>query len=207
MKAPSWKAVERLIEEQKMEEASKEVSRLRLQARQAENEPEWTKALIREVQLRTALHGYETAVRFLREEPWPKGSLSRATLQLFYGHSLVTYQQAYSWEIGKREKVDTKGVVDLKAWTRDGIWAEAESLRRCVEGARGARQEPSNGSPSTWTRTRIESVAAHPDCRDVPLRRNHANTQGWSAEQQNEVYRLDTRPSSRAIPRGVARSF
>ncbi len=126
MKAPSSKAVDRLIEEQKMEEASKEVSRLRLQARQAENEPEWTKALIREVQLRTALHGYETAVRFLREEPWPKGSLSRATLQLFYGHSLVTYQQAYSWEIGKREKVDTKGVVDLKAWTRDEIWAEAE---------------------------------------------------------------------------------
>ena len=43
-------------------------------------------ALIREVQLRTGLHGYETAVRFLKEEPWPKGLLSRAALELFYAH-------------------------------------------------------------------------------------------------------------------------
>src|SRR5512138_2800079 len=87
--------------------------------------PNWTKALVTVTQLRIGLHGYETAVRRLREEPWPEGSLARAQLSLLYGHALVTYQRAYSWEVGQREKVESKGVVDLKAWTREQILAEA----------------------------------------------------------------------------------
>ena len=76
---------------------------------------EWTRALVRETQLRMGLHGYETAVRFLRDEPWPKGLLSRTALELYYAQALVTYFHAYSWEIQKRERVETSGAVDLKA--------------------------------------------------------------------------------------------
>src|SRR5688572_17461905 len=71
----TWKEVDRLVGEQKFEAASAVVGRIRAKAMADGNEADWTRALVREVQLRTALHGYETAVRFLREEPWPKGHL------------------------------------------------------------------------------------------------------------------------------------
>jgi len=120
-----WKEIDRLVSEQKFEEAVKLVGRRREAARKAGDEAEWTRGLIREAQLRTSLHGYETAVRFLKEEPWPKGLLSRAALELFYAQSLVNYFHAYSWEIQKRERVESSGTVDLKAWTATQIYAEA----------------------------------------------------------------------------------
>lgn len=107
--ASTWKDVDRLVDEQKLEEAAKAAEAILSAAKAAKDEPEWTKALVKVTQLRIGLHGYETAVRRLRDEPWPAGPLHRAQLSLLYGHSLVTYQRAYSWEIGQREKVDTKG--------------------------------------------------------------------------------------------------
>src|SRR5215468_10509656 len=117
--------VERLMNEQKLEEASKANARLLERARRAGDEDSWTRALVTEVQLRTALHGYETSVKWLKEQPWPSGVVARSVLDLFYGATLVDYEQAYSWEIGQRERIDTKGAVDLKAWTREQIFEEA----------------------------------------------------------------------------------
>src|SRR6476660_8718802 len=104
-----WKEIDRLVSEQKLEEAAASVARIRQAARERGDETEWTRALIREVQLRTGLHGYETAVRFLKEEPWPKGLLSRTALELVYAQSLVNYFHAYSWEIQQRERVESAG--------------------------------------------------------------------------------------------------
>ena len=129
--AAAWKEVERLVSEQKLEEASQRVAKIREAARAAGDEADEAKALVREVQLRTALHGYETSVRFLKDQPWPKALLPRTALRLFYGQSLVTYARAYAWEIGQREKVASSGAVDLKAWTREEIVAEA--VRTYVE--------------------------------------------------------------------------
>ena len=129
--AAIWKEVDRLVSDQKMEEASKKVAAIRAAARARGDADEETRALVREVQLRTALHGYETSVRFLKDQPWPQSLVPRTTLRLFYAQSLVTYAQAYSWEIGQRETVASKGAVDLKAWTRDEIRAEA--VRAYVE--------------------------------------------------------------------------
>src|SRR6188768_3562577 len=73
-KAPrpdSWKEVDRLVSEQKLEAASEVVARLREQARRAGDEEAWAKSLVRETELRIALGGYETAVRFLKDQPWP----------------------------------------------------------------------------------------------------------------------------------------
>ncbi len=123
--ASPWKEVERLVSEQKLEEASQRVAKIREGARLAGDEANEAKALVREVQLRTALHGYETSVRFLKDQPWPKGLLPRTALRLFYAQSLVNYGHAYSYEIGQREKVASTGAVDLKAWTREEIAAEA----------------------------------------------------------------------------------
>ena len=89
------------------------------------DEADWTRALVREAQVRSALHGYETVVRFLRETPWPPGPEAKAILDLFYGQTLVHYLQAYSWEIRQRERVESKDPLDLKKWTTDEIGAEA----------------------------------------------------------------------------------
>ncbi|MGE5345114.1 MAG: alpha-2-macroglobulin family protein [Acidithiobacillales bacterium] len=122
---PSWKELDRLVAEQKLEEAARMAATLRAAARARGDAADETKALVREVQLREALHGYETAVRYLKEEPWPRTPEARSVLNLFYADALVTYARADSWEIGQREKVETRGTVDLKAWTREQITAEA----------------------------------------------------------------------------------
>jgi len=118
-------AVEKLINEQKFEAAAAECARLRDDARKQGDVTLWTWALIREGQLRTSLHGYETAVRFFKEQPWPDAPVERDMLDLFFANTLVTYYRAYSWEINQREQVESKGPIDLKAWTRDQIFAEA----------------------------------------------------------------------------------
>ena len=190
----SWKDVDRLVGEQKYEEAAKAAETILTAAKAKGNEADWTKALVTATQLRIGLHGYETAVRRLREEPWPEGALSRAQLSLLYGHSLVTYQRAYSWEIGKREKVETRGEVDLKAWTREQILAEAlraaldvwkirEALGREPVSAAGLVLD-ANSYPK-------EIRGSLRDAVSYLLVDLLADTAGWTPEQSNEVWRLD----------------
>src|SRR5438093_8233136 len=124
--AGPWQEIDRLVSEQKFEAALQQVEKIRVAAQKSANNDEWTRALIKEVQLRTGLHGYETAVRFLKEQPWPGVNLNRAVLNLFYARSLVTYYQAYSWEINRRERVESRYPGDLKVCTRDQIYSEAQ---------------------------------------------------------------------------------
>ncbi len=125
-KTGHWQAIEKLIDEQKYEAASKEVLLLLEEVKKKKDTEEWTRCLIKATQLRIALHGYETAVAFLKEEEWPPDILSQTTLNLFYAFSLIHYYSMYSWEINQREKVETKGKIDLKAWTKDEIYNEAQ---------------------------------------------------------------------------------
>src|SRR5437868_6580965 len=71
--SPGWKQVDRLVGEQKLAEAVRAVEAIRVAARASGNDDELVRALVKEVQLRIALGGYETAVRFLRDEKWPAG--------------------------------------------------------------------------------------------------------------------------------------
>src|SRR5581483_8779592 len=121
-----WKEVDRLVGEHKMQAALDVATKLRQQAQQGKDDSEWARGLIREVQLRMALHGYETAVRFLRDQPWPSSPLPHALLELFYADTLTTYERVYAWEIGRREEVTSTKVVDLKQWTRQQIYEEAQ---------------------------------------------------------------------------------
>ncbi len=127
---PTWAEVDRLVDNQKLAEATRLVDRLLEAAKQRHDEADWTRALVRGVQLRIGLHGYETAVRFLKEQPWPSGLLPQTTLDLFYGQALVQYERVNSWEIGRREKVESAGAVDVKLWTRDQILEEVEKAYR-----------------------------------------------------------------------------
>jgi len=190
----SWKDVDRLADEEKYEEAAKAAEALLAEAKAKGDAAGWTKALVTVTQLRIGLHGYETAVRRLREEPWPEGALFRAQLSLLYGHSLVTYQRAYSWEIGQRERVDTKGAVDLKAWTREQILGEALKAALDVWAMREAlgKETPSAAAlvltPNDYPK---EIRGTLRDAVSYLLVDLLADTAGWTPEQSNEIWRLD----------------
>ncbi|HLN57817.1 MAG TPA: MG2 domain-containing protein, partial [Thermoanaerobaculia bacterium] len=189
-----WKEIDRLVSEQKFEEAAALAARRKQAAREKGDEAEWTRALIREVQLRTGLHGYETAVRFLKAEPWPKGLLGRAALELFYAQSLVNYFHAYSWEIQQRERVESSGAVDLKAWTATQIYAEAERayLRLWTE-------REALGSEDVKALAEFLEPNSYPsgvrgtlrDALSYLFAALLADTSGWSPAQSNEAFRLD----------------
>jgi len=192
--ADRWKEIDRLVGEQKLEEAAKVAGDLRAAAQAAGDNAGWTRGLVSEVQLRIGLHGYETAVRFLKEQPWPSDPRSQAVLNLFFGRSLVTYLQAYSWEINQREKVESRAAVDLKSWTRDEIvaravaayaevWAQRETLGREKVSELAEYVEPNNYPPGIRDTLR--------DAVSYLFVELLGDTSLWSPEDSNELYRLD----------------
>lgn len=193
-RSKDWKRVDTLIGEQKFEEARALCATIRAAAQQQGNSEEWTEALIKEVQLQIGLHGHETAVRLLRSESWPQDSLSQVTLELYYAYSLMNYLRSYSWEIGKRERVETKGTIDLKAWTRDQIVAEAARAYARVFQRR-------NELTFTPLATLAEYVNAgsYPDHIRGTLRdavtymaaELLADSSNWKPVESNELFRLD----------------
>ena len=125
----AWKEIDRLLGEQKLQEAADRLAPLVASARAAGDEATWAKALVRQSQVRTALGGLETAVAEMKAAAWPAGATARAAVELYYAHALLEYLSGYSWEIRQRERVvsaapDTP--LDLKAWTAEQIAAEAE---------------------------------------------------------------------------------
>ncbi|MGI5862396.1 MAG: alpha-2-macroglobulin family protein [Myxococcales bacterium] len=205
--AAAWNELDQLISEEKFEAAAKRARDIRVAARAAGNEGEQTLALVREVQLRTALHGYETAVRLLREEPWPENPLWRAALDLYYANQLATYYRRYSWEISRREKVATKEELDLKLWTKDEIFAGAQTAFERVWRLRAALGNLPveqladflnlNNYPSGIRSTLRDSVSY----LRVDLL---ADTAGWRPEHHNDLFRLDVARLIRGDPAASA---
>jgi uncharacterized protein YfaS (alpha-2-macroglobulin family) len=205
--SPDWAEVERLAKEQKLEAAAELVARLREAARQRGDTEEWARALAEETALRIGLHGYETAVRFLREQPWPDDPLQRAALGLVYARSIVAYVQAYGWEIRQRERVEAKGPVDLKTWTVDQLAAEA---RRAYAEAWGLRREL-GGLPVERLSRFLDASNYPPEVRGT-LRdavgylfvELLADTSLWSPAESNDLFRLDFAALLRGDPRASA---
>ncbi|MEO8431718.1 MAG: alpha-2-macroglobulin family protein [Acidobacteriota bacterium] len=204
---PGWEAIDRLVADQKVAEALVETTRRREAAQKRGDEEEWTRGLIREVQLRVGLHGYETAVRFFREQPWPKSLLRRAALELYGAELLRGYSRAYSWEIRQRERVESSGALDLKAWTAEQIrdeatraylrlWADREALGGMDVQALSEFVAPNDypkGIRGTLRDALAYFFAAH-----------LADTSDWTAAESNEVFRLDL-PALLAAGPGSAR--
>ncbi len=189
-----WQQFEQMIKEQKYEAASFLVEKMLAAARAGESNHELTRCLIRYTQLRMALHGYETAVRFLKDQPWPEDLRSYSLLNLFYAEALVTYARNYSWEIDQRDRVDSKEVADLKAWTRDQIYEEAQ---RAFEDVWKIRRQLGNLPVTQWKEFLLTNNYP-PDIRStlrdaVSYLRVEmlADTNGWRPEQLSEIYRLN----------------
>ena len=120
-----WKLFNKYIDEQKFEKASKIVLKIKNNSKNSNNSEELVKAIVKYTQLKIALHSYETAVKYLKEEKWPEDLLSQTVLNLYYADTIKYYMQNYSWEIRKREKINTKGEVDLKKWTMEKLYEES----------------------------------------------------------------------------------
>ena len=192
--ARGWTEVDRLVSEQKLEEASRLAAQLRSAAVKRGDEADWTRALIRETQLRIALGGYETAVRALKESAWPRGLLSRTALDLYYAQSLVSYARAYAWEISQRERVESQAAVDLKAWTREQIFEEAQRAYLEVWKRRAELGQAPVGAlaeyiePNTYPRPVRGTLRDAVSYLFVELL---SDTSAWSPEESHEVFRLD----------------
>jgi uncharacterized protein YfaS (alpha-2-macroglobulin family) len=189
-----WKQYDKLVGEQKYEVAAKLVEDMLEKAKTTKNSQEWVRALLQYVQLRTALHGYEKSVRFLKEQPWPEDILGKTSLHLFYAQSLVHYAHQYSWEIRKREKVDSKGVVDLKAWTMEQIFTEAHKTYAKIWQHRTQLGLLSNELLSKYIQKNNYPRDIRSTLRDsvsylwVELL---ADTTGWRPEHSNQIYQLN----------------
>jgi uncharacterized protein YfaS (alpha-2-macroglobulin family) len=192
--AEDWDLFEKLLQEQKHEAASSLVETMLEEARAAENNAEWTRCLVRYTALRISLHGYETAVRYLKEQPWPEDLTGSSVLNLFYGQTLVTYARSYSYEINRREKVDSNGTVDLKTWTRDQIYEEAQKAYENVWKIRDRLGDLPKNEWKDFIVPNTYPAGIRPTLRDAVtyLRIEMlADTNGWQPEQLNEIYRLD----------------
>jgi uncharacterized protein YfaS (alpha-2-macroglobulin family) len=190
----SWDEVQRLYGEQKYEAAFAVVAAIRDRAEAAGDAGEWTRAIVEQVKLRTALHGYETAVRFLKQTPWPEDEVSRAVLDLYYANALATYVNGYSWEIRQRERVETAGELDLKKMDVDQIVEEANRAFAEVWSRREA-----------WGGEGIGGLARYIEQNDYPPRIRGtlrdavsylwveflADTSMWRPDQSNETFRID----------------
>jgi len=189
-----WKAIEALVAEQKFQAAADAVGELRLRAQDAGSAEEWTRALVEEVQLTAALGGVETAVRLLREAPWPEDAISQAVLRLLYAHSLARYLDTYGWEIAQRERVAGAGDTDLKQWTRSQVVSAADRAYADLWAEREA-----------WGQEPAGVLGDHLIDSDYPARIRGtlrdavtylwvdflANSSYWEPEEGNTVYRLN----------------
>ncbi len=204
----NWVEADLAVSQQRFNEALQIVDKILAEARTKGDVQNWTKALVRGVQLRMGLHGYETAVRFLREQSWPEDRMNRAVLGLYYAQALQTYYLGYSWEINRREPVGTELPADLKAWTRDQIFGEA---RRTYEELWQHRAELGN-EPITRLSEYIEAnsypAGVRGTLRDalsyfyVALL---SNTSFWKPQEENDLYQLNLQDLS-ADPVGGQRA-
>jgi alpha-2-macroglobulin len=189
-----WRQFEQLIKDQKNEAASSLVEKMLATARTTKNSTEWTRSLIRYTQLRISLHGFETAVRFLKDQTWPEDVMGSSVLNLYYAQALTSYAQSYSWEINKREKINTKGAVDLKAWTSGQIYEEAQKAFENVWKIRTQLGEMPNTQWKEFLTPNNYPQGIRSTLRDAVsyLRVDMlAHTNGWQPDQLNEIYRLN----------------
>lgn len=185
-----WAKVEQEIGEQKYQAALEGTLTIVQEARKSADDRLLTQALIRATQLQIGLHGYETAVRVLQAEAWPKGEEHRVLLHLYLAQALMHYQNIYSWEIGQRERTAKTG--DLKSWTTTEIGHEinrqfAEALNKKV----ALEKEIPNFFSTYLAKNNFPAgVRPHLGGAIYYLLIDHlANQQFWTAEEISGVYR------------------
>jgi len=189
----SWKRVSELLDEQKLAAAAKMLATLEERARAASDDTALARALVRETQVGIALGGYETAVESLAAKSWPAQPLARSAVELYQAQALLSYLDAYGWEIARREKVVSGDTLDLKLWTRDQITAAADRAfaevwsRRDALGAVPSRQ-------FDLLRPNDYPEGIRPSLRDAVAyiwSDRLADSSHWSPSELQDLWKLD----------------
>ncbi|MBL8951390.1 MAG: hypothetical protein JNK82_11465, partial [Myxococcaceae bacterium] len=204
----TWPEIDKLVAQQQLEAAAKAVEVRLAAAKKGTDDAELARTLLKRTQLRIGLGGYETAVKELKAEAWPKTLLPRSAVQLYYASALIRYVNAYSWEIRQRERVDAKGDVDLKAWTADQIWAEAQKAYEEVWKQREELGAKPLGALAEYLVPNDYPKGVRDTLRDALtyLRADAMeNTTSWSPEHHNELYRLDFKALVKGDPAASAK--
>ena len=192
--ASPWREVDQLTQEQKFQAALDKANEILKSSRTTKSNRLTTEALIKSTQLQLGLHGYETAVRFLKDEAWPDSPEDVVLLQLYYAHALMAYQQMYGYEIGQRETMAVSGKIDLRALTTEQIGREIGQAFDSAMAQSGALAAPVPAFMRTYLLAGNYPPGIQPTLRDaiVYMAVEHLARQGfWSPLQTNEVYKLD----------------
>jgi alpha-2-macroglobulin len=204
-----WQRVEALAERRNFEPAIRLAAELRERARAAGDEAGWLHALVRETQLRIAWHGYQAAASFLGSQPWPRSPLYRTTLDLYYAQALVSYYGGSSWEIDRRERVESSGPLDLERCTRDQLFAAAIAAYLDAWRERSVLGEAPVGRLAEYLEPNDYPAGVRGTLRDalaylfVELL---ADTSFWTPRESNELYLLDLPDLIAGSPPAVAPS-
>lgn len=195
-KIHNWDNVNKLISQQKYEAAYKELEDILQKLREKNDYEGITHTLMKMVSLRMSLHGYEAAVNFLKKEIWPDGLYSQMVLNLYYGYTLTNYYNSYSWEINQREKVETQGEVDLKKFTKDDIFYEAQKAYLNVFSQRENLSHVKIKSFSNYITPNSYPERIRGSLRDVVSYfyvELLKNTTLWRPEDLNDIFKLPLR--------------
>jgi uncharacterized protein YfaS (alpha-2-macroglobulin family) len=135
--AASWAEIDKLVQEGKEGEALPRLERLLAAARTAGDEETWTRALVGAARIRADRDAFADAARILAEPPRPAGAVYRAVIDLYQAETLVRYLQGFSWEISRREKVESSEAPPLERQTQGEIAAAALAAGRDAWSLRG----------------------------------------------------------------------
>ena len=189
-----WKAVEDLIADQRFEAAHAHVREIRDAAAADGHDFAWTRALIEETCLRTALHGYETAVKELRASDWPEDPVYRAVLELYFARALTTYHDRYDHMIRQRERIIEDDEVDLEQWTSEQIIAAAHAALGRAWAGRAAWGDRSLGELGVFIQQNDYPARIRGTLRDAVTymwAELLVNTRYWTPAESNEKHKLD----------------
>jgi alpha-2-macroglobulin len=184
----TWESIDKLIDESKMESALASVG-TRLKA--ASTDEELARALITRARLRIQTGATETAIEELRTATWPKKSVEKALVNVFFAQLLESHLANYGWEINQREKMLSEKK-DLKQWTRAefvasiaGAWNEAFALRNELDVPLKSftRYIQSNDFPEGVRSTLRDFIS-------LSRARFYGTAASWTQDEQTEVYRL-----------------
>lgn len=183
--------VDKLIQEQKLQAA---LDIINGESQKIKSPLDQARIFTKILQLESGLHDYETAVKKFREKRWPQDLRAQALLKIYYAFSLQQYARAYGHEIRRRTKVVTQQSNDLKQWTIDEIYAEATGSLVDVWKQREDLAKFTKADLNDFIRPNNYPEELRETLRDsmtflfVELLNDSG---GWSAEQSNELYRLN----------------
>lgn len=189
---PQFSSVDALIAEQKYQAAFEKLQELYKKAKAKKDSQLVTETMIRIAQSQVALHKYEEAVQFLREEQRPTAPAQRILVDMYYAEVLMSYMNTYNWEIQSREKT-THSEKDLKTWTKDNI---SKEILKAYSDALQFEDILSRPIPDFYRYYVLENsypADVRPTLRDVvvySVADHLVHSTYWSAKESNETYTL-----------------